>query len=132
MTTNTTKGPRPDAKSATASETAIEPPSTSEPQPDLEVPHASSEPDLESRVRVRRVELVARLRELRADKRLGATEASDKLKAKLSELSHILKWGVVDGWASLGDSMKHRLEHWLAESKPQLPTRGVPSKAGQS
>ena len=128
MTTNTTKGPRPDAKS----KTAIEPPSTSKPQPDLRVPHASSEPDLESRIKVRRVALVARLRELRADKRLEATEASDKLKAKLSELSHILKWGVVDGWESLGSNMKHRLEHWLAESKHQLPTQDVPPKTGHS
>ncbi|HEX7836615.1 MAG TPA: hypothetical protein VF469_04080 [Kofleriaceae bacterium] len=128
MTIDTTKGPQPD----TRSEMAIEPPSTSTPQPGLEVPHASSEPDLQSRIKVRRVELVERLRELKTDKRREAAEASDKLKAKLSELAHILKWGVVDGWANLGDGMKHRLEHWLAESKPQLPTRDVPSKTVQS
>ena len=120
MTINTTKDPQPDARS----DLAIEPPVTSEIQPGLEVPHASSEPDLESRIKVRRAELVAQLRELRTDRRLEASEIGDKLKARLSELSHLLKWGVVDGWASLGDKVKHRLEHWLAESGP--------AKAGQS
>jgi hypothetical protein len=81
---------------------------------------------------VRRAELVAQLRELRADRRLEAGEAGDKLKARLSELAHLLKWGVVDGWASLGDKVKHRLEHWLAESKRQLPTQGGPAETGQS
>lgn len=128
MTINTTKDPRPDAKSGLA----IEPPITSEIQPDLGVPHASSEPDLESRIKVRRAELVTQLRELRADRRLEAGEAGDKLKARLSELSHLLKWGVVDGWASVGDKVKDRLEHWLAESRRQLPTQGGPARAGQS
>ena len=120
MMINTTKDPRPDAKS----DLAIEPSVTSEIPQGLGAPHASSEPDLESRIKARRAELVAQLRELRADRRLEAGEAGDKLKARLSELSHVLKWGVVDGWASLGDKVKDRLEHWLAESKRQLPTQG--------
>ena len=128
MTINTTKDPRPDAKS----DLAIEPPITSKTQPGLGVSHASSEPDLESRIKARRAELVAQLRELRTDRRLEAGEAGDKLKARLSELSHLLKWGVVDGWASLGDKMKHRLEHWLAESRRQLPTQDGPARTGQS
>jgi len=128
MTTNTTKDPAPNAKSTLA----IEPPIPSEIQPGLGVPPASSEPDLESRIKARRAELVAQLRELRADRRLEAGVAGDKLKASLSELSHILKWGVVDGWASLGDKVKDRLEHWLAESNRQLPTQGGPARTGQS
>lgn len=128
MTTNTTKDLAPDAKSALA----IEPPITSEIQPGLGVPPASSEPDLESRIKARRAELVAQLRELRTDRRLEAGEAGDKLKARLSELSHLLKWGVVDGWASVGDKVKHRLEHWLAESERQLPAQGGPARTGQS
>jgi hypothetical protein len=128
MTINTTKDPRPDARS----DLAIEPPVTSEIQHGLGAPHASSEPDLESRIKVRRAELVAQLRELRADRRLEASEAGDKLKARLSELSHLLKWGIVDGWASLGDKVKHRLEHWLAESRRQPPTQGGPARTGQS
>jgi hypothetical protein len=128
MTINTTEDPRPDA----TSDLAIEPSVTSQIQPDLGAPHASSEPDLESRIKARRAELVAQLRSLRADRRLEAGEAGDKLKARLSELTHILKWGIVDGWASLGDVLKHRLEHWLAESRGHLPTRGSPLETGQS
>jgi hypothetical protein len=128
MPINTTKDPRPGARSDPANEPSV----PSETQPGLEVPHASSQPDLESRIKVRRAELVAQLRELRTDRRLEAGEAGDKLKARLSELSHLLKWGVVDGWASLGDEMKHRLEHWLAESQRQLPTHDGPAKNGQS
>jgi hypothetical protein len=128
MTINTTKDPRPDARS----DLAIEPPITSKIQPGLGVSHASSGPDLESRIKARRAELVAQLRELRTDRRLEAGEAGDKLKARLSELSHLLQWGVVDGWASLGDKVKDRFEHWLAESKRQLPTQGGPARTGQS
>jgi hypothetical protein len=128
MTINTTKDPQPDAKP----NPALEPPVTSEIQQELGAPHASSEPDLESRIRVRRAELVAQLRELKTDRRLEAGEAGEKLKARLAELSHLLKWGVVDGWASLGDKVRHRLEHWLTESSHQLPTQHGPAGIGQS
>jgi hypothetical protein len=125
MTINTTKDPRPDAKS----DLAIEPPVTSAIQHGLGAPQPSSELDLESRIKLRRAELVALLRELKTDRRL---EAGDKLKARLSELAHLLKWGVVDGWASLGDKVKQRLEHWLEESRGQLPSQGGPARTGQS
>ena len=71
-------------------------------------------PDLEARVGARRAEIIARLVELRPDQRIEAVEARSKLKAKLSELSHIIKEGVVDGWANLGPSAKQKLDHWLA------------------
>jgi len=71
-------------------------------------------PDLEARVGARRAEIIARLVELRPDQRIEAVEARSKLKAKLSELSHIIKEGVVDGWANLGDIAKKKLDHWLA------------------
>jgi hypothetical protein len=128
MTINTTEAPRPGARSDLATEPSI----PSKIQPGLEVPHARSESDLESRIKVRRAELVAQLRELRADRRLEASEAGDKLKARLSELSHLLKWGVVDGWASIGDKVKHRLEDWLAESRRHPPTQGDPAGTRQS
>jgi hypothetical protein len=135
MTINTTK---PDL--------ATEPPITSKTQPGLGVPRAASEPDLESRIKARRAELIAKLCALRTDTRLEVIQASDKLKAKLSEIAHILKESVVDGWASLGDNVKHKLEHWLAESNHQLstststststptptPTQDVPPKIEQS
>jgi len=133
MTTNTTKDPRP----ATRSDKAIEPPLKGKTQPGIGVPPPTSESDLESRIKVRRVELVARLRELRADARAEAGEAGDKVKAKLSEIGHIIKDGVVDGWTSLSDSVKQKLEHWLAESArqpstPNAPTQNDSTKAGQS
>jgi hypothetical protein len=71
-------------------------------------------PDLESRITARRAEIIARLVELKADTRSEAAETRDKLKAKLSELGHIIKQGVVDGWANLHDVVKQRLDHWLA------------------
>ena len=124
MTTRTPKDPQPEA----TSDLVVEPPITSKIQPALVDSHASAEPDLESRIRLRRAELFVRLRELRADRRLEAGEARDKVKAKLSELSHLLKWGISDGWSSLGSSVKRRLEHWLRESARQLPAQDRPDK----
>jgi prephenate dehydrogenase len=86
-------------------------------QPELAVPTAAPEADLESRIDQRRAELIATLGELRADLRLATTEVRDRMKARLSELAHIIKVGVVDGWTNLGDTVKHKLEHWLAESE---------------
>ena len=71
-------------------------------------------PDLESRIKTRRNDIIARLVALKADTRIETLELRDKLKAKLSELGHIIKEGVVDGWASLGDTAKQKLDHWLA------------------
>jgi prephenate dehydrogenase len=130
MTTSTTKDPPPgpDAKLDAA---AIEPPIARKIQPEPTVPTAAPEADLESRITQRRAELIATLGELKADLRLATTEVRDRMKARLSELAHIIKVGVVDGWTNLGDTVKHRLEHWLAESEramQDLPARnGKPS-----
>jgi hypothetical protein len=126
--TNTIKDPRPDAKSAPASELPI----ASKTAPGVGAAHAASEPDLQSRINVRHVALVTRLRELRADMDVHAIEAGDKLKAKLSELSHIIEGGLVDGWASPGNNVRSRLERWLVESARHLPTQNVPARTGQS
>jgi hypothetical protein len=129
MKIRTTQDPRPpDARS----DPATEPPTTGKVQPALVHPRASTEPDLESRIRLRRAELFVRLRELGADRRFEAAEARDKVKAKLSELTHLLKWGISDGWGSLGDNVKRRLEHWLRESRHQLPIRDRPDETGQA
>ena len=128
MKIRTTKDPRPDARC----DPAIEAPITGKLQPALVDPSASSEPDLESRIRLRRAELFVRLRELRADRRLEAAEARDRVKAKLSELTHLLKWGISDGWESLGDNVKRRLERWLRESRQHLPGHGRPDRTGQA
>ena len=128
MKIRTTRDPRPDAQS----DPAIEPPITGKIQPALVHPRTSPEPDLESRIRLRRAELFVRLRELRGDRRFEAAEVRDKVKAKLSELTHLLKWGISDGWGSLGDNVKRRLEHWLRESRHQLPIRDRLDKTDQA
>lgn len=128
MKIRTTQDPRPDAQS----DPAIEPQITGKIQPPLVHPRATTEPDLESRIRLRRAELFVRLRELRADRRFEAAEARDKVKAKLSELTHLLKWGISDGWGSLGDNVKRRLEHWLRESRDQFLLRSRPDENGQA
>jgi hypothetical protein len=125
MTTSTTKDhpPAPDVKPDAA---AIKPPVARESQPELVVLTAASQVDLESRIQQRRAELIATLGALRADTRLAVTQGRDRLKAQLSELAHIIKVGVVDGWTNLGDTVKHKLENWLAESErsmQDLPTR---------
>jgi hypothetical protein len=127
MTTNT-KGHRPDA----SYDVALPPPPTAKTQPGIAVPLTPPASDLEARVKVRRVALVARLRELREDTRHEAAEAGDKLKAKLSEVGHIIKEGVVDGWASISDTVKQKLERWLAESAHPAPTQDTPARNGQS
>ena len=94
-------------------------------QPGIAVPPAAPESDLESRIKQRRAELIGKLGELKADTRLAATEARDKLKARLSELAHIIKLGVIDSWASVGDAAKHKLEDWLAQTDRPGSSHGV-------
>lgn len=128
MTTTTMKGLPPETKA----DAATEPPSARTPDPEQAVPRASSETDLESRIKRRRAELIGRLSELRAGTGLEVAQAGDKLKAKLSEISHIVKDGVVDGWASLGDGVKHKLERWLSESERSPSAQASPTKNGRS
>lgn len=126
MTTNTTKGHEAN------SDMAIDPPSTSEARPGVGVSHAASRPDLEARIKARRTELVGKLGEHRSDMHLDAVEAGDRVKAKLSELAQIIKAGVVDGWTSLGDDVKRKLERWLADAERQFPSQSAPAKTRQS
>jgi hypothetical protein len=97
---------------------APESPTASNNQSELVI--VAPEANLESRTNTRRAELIFKLTELRASMHLDAVEAGDKIKARLSELSHIVKEGVVDGWANLGDAVKRKLESWLADTAKQL------------
>jgi C4-dicarboxylate-specific signal transduction histidine kinase len=119
MTINTTKDLRPD----TRSDAAIERPIASKAQLEAVVSHATSEPDLESRIKERRAELIRKLGELRVDMRFEAAEAREKLRSLLSELAHIIKFGVVDGWASIGGPVTHKLEQWLAGAARHLAAK---------
>ena len=105
--------------------TATEPPTASKVRPGAETAEAS----LESCINTRRAELIFKLSELRASVHLDAVAAGDKIKSRLSELSHIIKEGVVDGWANLGDTVKHKLDSWLADTAKQLAAqpKGGPS-----
>ena len=67
---------------------------------------------LQIRIAARRARLEDRLLELKDDTVDGA-EAHARLKAKLSELSSIIKEGVVDGWVNLDLSVKLQLDQWL-------------------
>ena len=114
-------------KTGSKADPAIESPVTTKTQPGV-APEAS-EADLESCINTRRAELIFKLTEFRASMHLDSVEAGDKIKARLSELSHIVKEGVVDGWANLGDTVKRKLRAWLSDSEKQLAT---PVKVGQS
>jgi hypothetical protein len=72
--------------------------------------------DLETRVENRKQELIAEIVEHKKNSsRPGAAEAIDRAKARLSELAHIVKEGVVDGWANVGPRAKLKLDDWLAK-----------------
>lgn len=75
----------------------------------------SNTPDLEARVETRKHELIAELVEHKKSMRPGSAETIDRLKARLSELAHIVKGGIVDGWANVGPSARTRLETWIAQ-----------------
>lgn len=95
-----------------------------------QVPSAAAE--FESRIELRRAELIARLGEIRSDTRPAADQARDRMKAKLSELAHIIKTGVSESWANLSETVRHDLEHWLAESRRSMADQAPPGPGGQS
>jgi len=80
----------------------------------------TKEPDLESRINARCMEMARKLDELERDPRIQAAETRDELEAKLSELRHIIIDGMVDGWARLDEQVGVELDRWLAESASQL------------
>jgi predicted transcriptional regulator len=72
-------------------------------------------PDLETRIENRKRELISEIVENKKNSsRAGAAEAIDRAKARLSELAHIVKEGVIDGWANVGPTAKRKLDEWMA------------------
>jgi hypothetical protein len=72
--------------------------------------------DLEIRVAKRKQELISEIVEHKKNSsRAGSAEAIDQIKARLSELAHIVKEGVVDGWANVGPSATLKLDAWIAK-----------------
>jgi hypothetical protein len=71
--------------------------------------------DLEARVARRKQELISEIVEHKKNSsRAGAADAIADIKARLSELAHIVKEGVVDGWANVGPSATLKLDAWTA------------------
>jgi hypothetical protein len=71
--------------------------------------------DLESRVENRKRELISEIVEHKKNSsRAGAAEAIDKAKGRLSDLAHIVKQGVVNGWANVVPSVELKLDEWIA------------------
>lgn len=71
--------------------------------------------DLEARITYRKQLMIAEIVEHKKNSsRAGAAEAVDKLKDRLAELAHIVKAGMVAGWANVGPSATLRLEEWIA------------------
>jgi 3-oxoacyl-ACP reductase-like protein len=117
MTTEPTQTPSP----ATPSPTVVATPAVvAAPAAEPTTPAAIAAPaapapemDLETRIAKRKDELVAKLTELQANAEITAVEARDKIKARLSQLAHVVKEGVVDGWANINDATRSKLDRWL-------------------
>jgi predicted transcriptional regulator len=76
----------------------------------------TSPSDLETRVANRKRELVSEIVEHKQNSsRALAAGAIDRLKAQLSELAHIVKEGVADGWANVGPGARLKLDAWMAK-----------------
>lgn len=72
-------------------------------------------PDLDTRVEGRKRELISEIIEHKKNcSRAAAAEGIVRAKARLTELAHIMKEGVVDGWANARPSAKLKLEEWMA------------------
>ena len=71
-------------------------------------------PDLETRVADRKRELITEIVEHKKSSHPGAPEAIARLASRLAELAQIMKDGVVDGWANVGEGARRKLDDWIA------------------
>jgi hypothetical protein len=75
----------------------------------------SQQPDLETRVTNRKLDLISEIIEHKKNSlRFGAAAEIDRIKARLSELAGIVKTGVADGWNNVDPQARVRLDAWLA------------------
>lgn len=65
--------------------------------------------ELKDRVEARRHQLLSKYNELKADTRREASEARERLKARIDELEDSLK----GGWNNMSDAVKAKLNQWL-------------------
>lgn len=109
-----------DHRPGAQSETASAPSRASKTQPGLAVSPPTPEVALEQRISARRAALIAKLIDHRGSAQVDDAGAGDRVKAKLSELAHLMREGVGDGWGNVGDNAKLELERWLAETAHDL------------
>ena len=74
----------------------------------------SNEDDLETRVANRKRELITEIIEFKKSSRVDAAESIERLKSRLSALAYLMKEGVVDGWANVGERSRVKLDAWIA------------------
>lgn len=77
-------------------------------------PSRSNQEDLETRVANRKRELITEIIEFKKSSRVDAAESIERLKARLSDLAFLMKEGVVDGWANVGERSRVKLDAWIA------------------
>jgi prephenate dehydrogenase len=77
-------------------------------------PSRANVEDLEIRVANRKQELITEIIEFKKSSRIDAAEAIERLKARLTELARLMKEGVVDGWANVGERSRTKLDAWIA------------------
>jgi gas vesicle protein len=65
--------------------------------------------ELRDRIEARKHELLAKYKELKADSRRDAADASTRVKARLDELETHLK----NGWDKVSDDVRTKLNKWL-------------------
>lgn len=70
--------------------------------------------DVEARVAHRKRQLIDELIEHKKSSRVGASYAIGQLKARLSDLAHIVKHDVVDGWTHMSPGAKRKVDEWIA------------------
>ena len=76
-------------------------------------PVAAGKSDLESRIADRKRELIEELIEHKKRSGLPAVEAVDAIKRRLTQLEHLVKQSVVDGWSNVSEAARARLELWI-------------------
>lgn len=69
--------------------------------------------DLEARVADRKRELVAELIEHKKRSGLASVEAVDAIKRRLTQLEHLIKNHVVDGWMNISEAAHAKFELWI-------------------
>ncbi len=68
---------------------------------------------LENRVADRKRELIAELIEHKKRSGLPSVEAVDAIKRRLTQLEHLVKQNVVDGWSHVSEGARAKFELWI-------------------